>query len=46
MKKIITISREHGSGGSAIGKIVAEKLGWKYYDKQLIDLAADESGLS
>ena len=46
MKKIITISREYGSGGSPIGKIVAEKLGWKYYDKQLIDLAADESGLS
>lgn len=46
MKKIITISREYGSGGSAIGKIIAEKLGWKYYDKQLIDLAADESGLS
>lgn len=46
MKKIITISREHGSGGSAIGKMVAEQLGWKYYDKQLIDLAADESGLS
>ena len=46
MKKIITISREHGSGGSEIGKIVAEKLGYKYYDKQLIDLAADESGLS
>lgn len=46
MKKIITISREHGSGGSAIGKMVAEQLGWKYYDKQLIDMAADESGLS
>ena len=46
MKKIITISREHGSGGSAIGKMVAEQLGWKYYDKQLIDSAADESGLS
>ena len=46
MKKIITISREYGSAGSAIGKIVAEKLGWKYYDKQLIDLPADESGLS
>ena len=46
MKKIITISREYGSGGSAIGKLVAEKLGYKYYDKQLIDLAADESGLS
>ena len=46
MKKIITISREYGSGGSAIGKLVAEQLGWKYYDKQLIDLAADESGLS
>lgn len=46
MKKIITISREYGSGGSAIGKLMAEKLGYKYYDKQLIDLAADESGLS
>ncbi len=33
MKKIITISRECGSGGRQIGKKLAEKLGYAYYDK-------------
>lgn len=46
MKKIITISREFGSGGRFIGELVAKELGYKYYDKELIDLAAKESGLS
>ena len=36
MKKIITISREFGSGGGTIGKQVAERLGYEYYDKDLI----------
>ena len=46
MKKLITISREYGSGGRLIGKIVAEKLGVPFYHKELIDMAARESGLS
>ena len=46
MKKIITISREYGSGGRLIGKLVAESLGYDFYDKEIIDLAAQESGLS
>ena len=46
MKKIITISREYGSGGRLIGKLVAETLGYDFYDKEIIDMAAQESGLS
>ena len=46
MKKIITISREYGSGGRTIGKIVADQLGYAFYDKELIDMAAKESGLA
>jgi len=46
MKKIITISREYGSGGRLIGKLVAESLGYNFYDKEIIDMAAQESGLS
>lgn len=43
---IITISREYGSGGHRIGELLAEKLGVKLYDRNLIALAARESGLS
>lgn len=46
MKNIITISREFGSGGRSIGKAVAEKLGYDYFDKDLIERIAKESGLS
>ena len=46
MKKIITISREFGSGGRSIGKAVAEKLNYHYYDKELIEKIAEKSGLS
>ena len=46
MKKIITISREYGSGGRSIGKKVAEKLGFSFYDSEIIDMAAEASGLS
>ncbi len=46
MKNIITIGREYGSGGRTIGKKVAEMLGYDYYDRELIDEAAKESGLS
>ena len=44
MKRIITISREFGSGGRTIGKQLAEKLGWKYYDKELVKQVAEETG--
>ena len=46
MKKIITISREFGSGGRTIGKQVAEQLGYRFYDKELIEKIAQEAGLS
>jgi len=43
-KKIITISREYGSGGRQIGLVAAKKLGMEFYDKELIDAAAKEIG--
>src|SRR5574344_916887 len=46
MKKIITISREYGSGGRTIGQKVAQLLGYDFYDKEIIDIAAKDSGLS
>lgn len=45
-KRIITISREFGSGGRYLGKEIAEKLGIAFYDKEIIEKAAKESGLS
>lgn len=42
---IITIARQHGSSGKQIGKAVAEKLGIPFYYKEMIALAAHESGL-
>ena len=45
-KKIITISREFGSGGRTIGRMVAEKLGIPFYDKELVDQIALESGFA
>ena len=45
-KKIITISREFGSGGRFIGEEVAKKLGVAYYDKDIIGQIAKQSGLS
>ncbi|WP_080904788.1 AAA family ATPase [Parabacteroides sp. Marseille-P3160] len=48
MKKrmIITIGRQYGSGGREIGKRLAESLGIGYYDKELLAVAAKESGFS
>ena len=45
-KRIITISREFGSGGRFIGEEVAKKLGIVYYDKNIISQIAEKSGLS
>lgn len=42
--RIITISRQFGSGGRELGKRLAEQLGWDYYDREIIDrLAAEQS---
>ncbi|MCD7889132.1 MAG: cytidylate kinase-like family protein [Oscillospiraceae bacterium] len=45
MKRIVAISRELGSGGRTIGKLVAEKKSIPYYDRELIDEAAKVSGI-
>ena len=45
-KKIITISREFGSGGRTIGHLVSEKLGIPFYDKELVEQIALESGFA
>lgn len=43
---VITIAREYASGGRYVGKLLAEKLGINFYDKELISLIAKETGLS
>ena len=42
---IITIGRQYGSAGRQIGRVLAEELGIKCYDKELLERAAKESGL-
>ncbi len=46
MKTVITIGREFGSGGHQIGQKLAQDLGIPFYDKELLDRAAKDSGLS
>ena len=43
---VITISREYGSGGRYVGKLISEKLGIKFYDKDFVEMLAKETGLS
>ena len=43
---VITIAREYGSGGRYIGRLIADKLGIKFYDKDFIEKLAQETGLS
>ena len=43
---IVTIARQYGSGGREVGHLLSERTGWKFYDKDLITLAAQKSGLS
>ena len=45
-RRIITIGRQFGAGGRSVGKLVANKLGINFYDKELIAEAAKVSGLS
>jgi len=42
---VITIGRQFGSGGRQVGKLLAEKLGIPYYDKELLAVAAKDSGI-
>ena len=42
---VITIARQYGSGGRTVGKMLAERLGISFYDKQIIQMASDESGI-
>ena len=44
-KRIITISRQFGSGGRGIGKLLADRLDIPFYDKELIEMASKESGI-
>ena len=46
MKSIITISREFGSGGHSIGEAVAKKLGYRFFDRELVNQVAERSGFS
>ena len=46
VKVIITIGRQFGSGGREVGRKVASSLGIPFYDKELLAIAAKESGLS
>ena len=44
--RIITISRQFGSGGRELGKRLADLLGWDYYDKEIIESLAQDRGVS
>lgn len=46
MRKIITVSREFGSGGRELGKRLADALGIAYYDREIITAVAEKSGLA
>lgn len=46
MKSVITIGRQYGCGGREIGKVLSERLGIPFYDKELIDYASSQSGIN
>lgn len=43
---VITIARQYGSGGRTVGEMLAQKLNIHYYDKELMKLASDDSGIN
>ena len=45
-KMVITIARSYGSGGRTMGKMLAKELGINYYDRELLRLASDKSGIN
>ena len=44
-RKIITITRQYGSGGREIGERLAKNLGIEFYDNKLLELASESSGI-
>ena len=46
MKTIVTISRQYGSGGRFIGRLLADELGIPCYDKEIIAQASENSGFA
>ena len=44
-KVVITIARQYGSGGRTIGQMLSKELGIHYYDKELLKIASEESGI-
>ena len=45
MAKIITVSRQFGSGGRELGKRLSDLLGWDYYDREIIQMLSEQQGL-
>ena len=45
-KVVITIARQYGSGGRTVGEMLAERLGIHFYNKELMKLASEESGIN
>ena len=43
--RIITVSRQFGSGGRELGKRLADLLGWDFYDREILEALAEEQGL-
>ena len=43
---VICINREYGSGGRTIGEMLSKDLGYHYYDKEILKLASDDSGIN
>ena len=44
--RVITIARSYGSGGRKMGKLLAKELGYEYYDREILRIASDASGIS
>lgn len=43
---VITIARQYGSGGKTVGEMLAKKLDIHYYDRELMKLASEDSGIN
>ena len=44
--RVITIARSYGSGGRKMGRLLAKELGYEYYDREILRIASNESGIS
>lgn len=43
--RVITIARSYGSGGRRMGRLLAKELGYEYYDREILKIASEESGI-